>query len=548
MKRGPRIAIHRASVAPQATAPVLRLERDGSDFIVSPPLGAGGICEMCWIRRRAATTDPKTLAPCRDAGEGLADAFERTTRTPGRPSGRAQRAALARVLRSRVVETRERTQPSMPTRLARVDVAGAVRHETVLPMPDCDRCRLDVARVVQRSLDHLLGRAAGVVCDLREVPACSGEPAFPHVVVVARANSWLSSNWIFGTGASGKGATPEDAIGSAVGEALERYSATVILRQPRIACLSEAEGAIAPWRLTGLAHSQTREGALDNEAKLAWIEARAIRPDGVTRWVPASAAYLRWPEAWGPRPTPPTSNGLAAAPDLASAIDRAFAEVMERHLFFLVWYGVRDAEQPDARALLDPTICKLFEAAALDVRAIVLGRIAGVVAAAACCWLSTPSPRRPRFVLGIGTGRDPSDAVRSAFLELGQVYRGLTWALTDASLEHRARLLASGTVAIEEPFDHGLLYAMRSPEAVPWPFGSAPRRSRPVYFAPEGDPDACFVDLTPPDVAAATGWSVVRVLAPDLIPYHVGSAAFPGALLRFPDGGSPPEFDAHPLS
>ena len=165
------------------------------------------------------------------------------------------------------------------------------------------------------------------------------------------------------------------------------------------------------------------------------------------------------------------------------------------------------------------------------------------------CWPTRPSAGRPGFTLGLGTGPTADAAARSAALEVAQVYRGLAWALYNPELSRRATQLAADPGVVAEPFDHGLLYAMRSPQAIPRPFGLAPPRGGARFRGPGSEQDVLYVDLTSRDIVAATSFRVVRVVAPSCIPLHIGCRWIPLGLLDLPGRTStePAEL-LHPLS
>jgi len=519
----------------------IRLERAGLEVIVSPLLGHT-LCETCWRARRAATIAPKALEIHASVGEALMDAFEKFLSSSGGPVPKMQRIAIGRQVSDLIDEANAAVEDSsgLPT-LKRVDQLGLIRQETVLPLPHCQGCRFSKNGMVRKTLGHILGRHAGVISGFKEITPVPGEPDFPRVTVATFSNSFLDPDWIVGTGSSGKGYTLEHAVESALGEAMERYAASTIAMMPHIHRFSELDNAISSTRFTGL----TSHGP---ETELPWVVARNIRSD-VKRLVPASTIYFRWPASWDrfSRPTL-TTSGLAAAGSLKTAIHRAFSEVVERHLFFLTWYGCHNPEMLKADEFLAAEHLNSFTSVGLRVRTMLLGSVAGVFVSAACCSPVKWDGDRPGFALGLGTGSSIADAVQSSFLELGQVYRGLTWALSDNDLRSRAKRLASGELKVETPFDHGLLFSQRSIVQIPKPFGEAARNLHLNYRVVSEDPEAYFVDLTPRDLMTATGWRIVRVVIPDFIPFHAGRISFPSGMFAAFERGALEYLGPHPLS
>lgn len=549
-----RFEVSGRAVAGIASRLLIRIEREGEDFIVSPLLGEGRLCEACWISRRTATIDPASLRTGASTPAELMAAFQALNALPGRPEHPEQRATMTRTLRERREEVRRAEEVSFPPVLTRISPSGAAIAEAVLPLPDCELCGNGTLGNVSNAPDHVVARTAGIVVELREIRACSGEPAFPHVVVSRLANTLLEWDRAFWSGASGKGATLDAALHSAVGESLERYAARIVSHPLVWGRVQDLDATIHPHRLMGVDCVQAEAAGYSADEEITWVQGTQIQDRKKFSWLPASAVYLRLPPQCRARPAvPPVSNGLACAPTLEQAIERALAEVVERHVFFSVWYGTRVAELANAERFIDDfTACEAFQASGLELRtALLTANHSDLAVASASCWPHEATPIRPGFAIGLGVDTTPTSAVRRAILEVTQVYRGLTWALRNPILRKRAEQLRSEPALVNEPYDHALLYAGRSPQAVPSPFGlGLPRQVN--GRMPDAETlygNALFVDLTPRDVAATTGWRVVRVVVPDAFPCHFGVSMIPRAMLH----GSPSEKASstdllHPLS
>lgn len=530
---------------------LVRVERDEEDFLLSPLLGSGRLCERCWLTRRAATRDPSILAPGASCSGDLIAAFEMDVAASGRPLEQAQRTSLAASIRERVREARSMAQPESPATLLRVTPSGAVVAETVLPLPECESCLADARAASKPSLAHAVGRAAGIVAELATVPPRPAELGFPHVVTTRLSNSRLEPARPAWRGASGKGESGANAVFSALGESLERYAAEIV-PQGRLlrARVGQLDDAVHPSHLTGMGGLQARANALDPESETTWVQAQSVVEPACRRWVPASSVYLASPISLGaPVTTVATSNGLAAAVGLDDAIKRAYAEVLERHAFFRVWYGLDEAPVPDATTSLDEVLRQQFEMSGLALRASVIACVDGVCVASASCWPLRSSPSRPGFALGLGNGTSTEGALRSAVLELAQVYRGLSWAMVNGAMRERMWQLRGAPQDIAEPYDHALLHAACGVERVPAPFGKG-RRTAPSQPAPSTSLDqALFVDLTPPDIANACGLRVARVVVPNAVPLHFGCRMVPRRILGLPDTEeAAPTALLHPLS
>ncbi len=523
------IAVRLRSLAAPGSADgsSLRLERDEADFLLSPLLGPFGLCERCWVARRAATFDPAALAPGAAGAADLISAFERKMADSGRPGAPAQRARLAAALRQRLRVARGLTQPDSPPMLLRVAPTGSAAAEPVLPQPDCAPCLARARLPSNTAIGHAVGRAAGIVPEWIEVPPRPDEPAYPHVVTTRIANAQLERSRPLWRGASGKGDTAQGAVLSAVAESIERYAADIVptgrLLRARADQLAQA---IDPGRLTGMDAGQAGAQGLDPQGETAWVQARSVAEPAELRWVPASAVYMAGQSRLGaPAATLASSNGLAAAGLLDDAVRRAHAEVIERHAFFRVWYGLAAARRPDAGGLIEEPLRQHFHHCGLVLSACVLDVIGDLHVAAASCWPGRPSQARPGFALGLGHGASDETAVVAAVRELAQVYRGLTWAMGNYSMRDRMRQLQHAPRLVAEPYDHALLHAARGAAQVPGPFGEGPARSAPMPDLPLGQ--ALFVDITPPEIARWCAVHVARVVVPDAIGLHVGLRLLP---------------------
>jgi thiazole/oxazole-forming peptide maturase SagD family component len=515
---------------------LLRIERERDDFIVSPLLGEGRLCEACWVSRRTATLDPAELRGGPSTPAELMAAFQERNARPGRPERPEQRATMAQILRERRQEVRRAEAACFPPVLSRVSPSGAAIMEAVLPLPDCKLCGNGTSIGFSEGPDLVVARTAGIIVELQEVQAFEGEPAFPHVVVSRLANTFLDWDRAFWSGASGKGATLDAAFHSAVGESLERYAARIVSQPLVHGRAQDLDAAIHPHRLTGVDCAQAKAAGYPADGDIAWVQGTRIRDRKSTNWLPASAVYLRLPpECRAGLAVPHVSNGLACAPTLEQAIERARAEVVERHVFFSVWYGARAPELPNAERFIDDfAACETFRASGLELRtALLTANHCDLAVASASCWPHDEVPIRPSFAIGLGVDATPTSAVRRAILEVAQVYRGLTWALRNPILRKRAEQVKCEPSFVNEPYDHALLYAGRSPRAVPSPFGLGLPRAVDAR-GPDSETlcdNALFVDLTPRDMAAATGWRVARVVVPDALPCHFGVNMIPHAML-----------------
>jgi ribosomal protein S12 methylthiotransferase accessory factor len=142
----------------------------------------------------------------------------------------------------------------------------------------------------------------------------------------------------------GIGATRAEAARAAVGEALERYSASYVPHERLVVATARMLGpaAVEPARF-GLFSG--RQHAVPDfpfrpftaDTRIAWVEGRSLR-DGRAAYLPAELVYLGRATVPGAIPIGySTSSGLACDEDAGSATVKAILEVLERDAFMVVW-------------------------------------------------------------------------------------------------------------------------------------------------------------------------------------------------------------------
>ncbi|WP_319773547.1 YcaO-like family protein [Breoghania sp.] len=458
---------------------VFRIEPDGADLLVSPPLGHGSLCERCWVSRRLATLEFQG-APTDICARWTARSYS-SARAIARISPLAQspvqRSALARVLRNVRTGLQTNAMPDRPAFMplvTRIGPDGSTGQEPVLPVADCD-CG-PPAPLRTSGFAAIVGRAAGIVNEIIALPALPGEPDYPVVHVARLANSRHDPNRPFWQGSSGKGATQEAALLSTLGEAVENYAH---------ACRDEA------W-----------------EAPASPVVCRnelVVKPTTSHR-----IAGLNH------------SNGLGCARGIEAAVLHGVEELIERHLFYAAWYGCSPADEMHDLPPALEGMTEEFRRLGLATRLIDLGNLGNVTAVAAVCHPVHPSPARPQFCLGLAGKQTACSAAESAFLEMAQIYRGLTHALANPALAAHAEGLVTGRAEIGSPFDHGLLFSRIPATQVPAPFGLGPRRPKRALQEENPLADLRYVNMTPRDLWRFSDLAIARALAPRLIPFHFG--------------------------
>ena len=368
-------------------------------------------------------------------------------------------------------------------------------------------------------LDSLVSPYVGVVRGIQEalagpedarLAAAACETAHPHVV----------------TG-GGSGGSAWDARGAAIGEAVERYAASIVDPDRLVVASARELGRLAvdPARFALFSERQYRSPRFpyvrfDRDTRLTWIEAATL-PDREPALVPAQLVHLA-----GHENEPPicrtTSSGLACHTTAAAATLAALLELLERDSFMLTWkarlswplldWTGNDGLESFARTFLRPT--------GLRCRAVDLSAVWRIPIAAAVV-RSTVAESAP-----LGVGAAAATTVERAITKaLDEAVRVRTW----AQALRRSGAEAPAADDVEELDDHVRFYAdpVNAPRV---DFLDSSSTSRLVgHVPPLGEPHvdeicrklarrgirAYAVDITSSDVRAA-GLTVMRVLAPEL--------------------------------
>ncbi|MDE3190028.1 MAG: YcaO-like family protein [Acidobacteriota bacterium] len=322
---------------------------------------------------------------------------------------------------------------------------------------------------------------------------------------------------------SGSGETAREARAAALGEALERYSASLPDPDRLIVASARELGARAVDPLRFALFSKRQYGSagfpytrFDRETRLAWVEGVAL-PGGEPAFVPAQLVHL----AGFDDETPlcrTTSSGLACHTTVESATLGALLEVLERDAFMLTWKtrlswpllewsGNAELEAFE-RASLRPT--------GLHWRAVDLSAIWEVPIVAAVV--------RGGETLGVGAAA-AATVRRAATKALDEATRVRTW----AQALRRSGAAAPAADAVEELDDHVRFYSdpVNAPRV---DFLDCCRATRRIEHVPDVSapllPSICerlarrgftayAVEVTSPDVREA-GMHVVRAIAPEL--------------------------------
>lgn len=333
----------------------------------------------------------------------------------------------------------------------------------------------------------------------------------------------------------GSGLTREQAIGAAVGEAVERYSASYVPRG-RLVTATAAElgaGAVDPSSFGLFAGCQYDSAGFPyarftERTRVPWIDGVDLET-GRPAWLPAELVLLADPGGGDEqRIGYATSSGLACGATAGQALERALFELLERDAFMLAWWRRLSPPRLDwsANAWMREVEERYFRPAGLEYAALDLSSVhklpvvVGIV-------LGPPSSGA-----ALGVGAAAASRVEHAW------WHALAEAFASRSACRKLRLLDPGRRYRDDGADvlgfddHIRFYGdderarlasflWSSPETTPAAdvpaLRAGPRHTweELVRLVARAGSRAFAVDVTAPDVAGA-GLHVVRAVAPGL--------------------------------
>jgi ribosomal protein S12 methylthiotransferase accessory factor len=377
---------------------------------------------------------------------------------------------------------------------------------------------------------------AGIVRELEECLHASSDP--PHFRVtceVARGAELLGSPLDHLAGVGGEGLSRGEAAAAAVGEALERYSATYVPHD-RIVLATALElgpAAVEPGRFALFSPAQHATPGFafrpfTADTRVPWVAGRSL-PDGADAWLPAELVFLGDPPRDGDaRIAYATSSGMACAEDADDALVRGLCEILERDAFTIVWANRLSLPHLDwsADERIDELDRRLFASTGLAYSALDLSAFHGLPSVLAV----VRAPAGYPGALGVGAGTAPT--VKRAW------WKALSEAFASRSAGAKLELLCGADPlargADVRSFEDHIRYYADPGRADAAEFLDAGSDRVPTVSIPtlEGNGPAehvralcarvCaagstpyVVDVTSPDVRAL-GLVVVKVLAPEL--------------------------------
>jgi ribosomal protein S12 methylthiotransferase accessory factor len=367
----------------------------------------------------------------------------------------------------------------------------------------------------------------GIVGALEECLHGTADPPFFQATCRLTAGDLVGSTLghLFSVG--GAGASRGEAAAAAVGEAVERYSATYVPRERLLVASARELGpaAVPPERFALFSARQlARPGfpfrRFTADSRVAWIEGRAL-PDGGVAFVPAELVFLGSATVAGAEPIGyATSSGLACDENPDLALVKSMLELLERDAFMLVWSNRLSLP------LIDPGAepgGEVFERAGLRFAGVDLSSVhrvptvLGVVRA----------PKGVPGALGIGAAAAPT-AARAWWKALAEAFSaraaGVKLSLLDPGGDDRPVITFEEHIRRYADHRHAGATTFLDASPVRMPIDAVPSLAG-------RDPDewlvalcrridaagasAYAVDVTAPDVAEL-GLAVIRVVAPEL--------------------------------
>jgi ribosomal protein S12 methylthiotransferase accessory factor len=277
----------------------------------------------------------------------------------------------------------------------------------------------------------LVSSRVGIIRSVSRIGKPIEEPTPPFIFQATVANFDFRSAEPIDRLASGKGETEAHAMHAAIGEALERYCAS--LYDPasfQKAALTELDSdRIHPeecvlYSKTQYARQDWPYARLDEKAPIAWLRTYEL-PVGNAVLVPASLIYLNClAEQREDFFAPPTSNGLAAGPNVTAATLSGLYELIERDAFLITWMNRLPVPRVDFSSLkgLPKKIGDHYRQFGLETVVFNMTMDLPIyVMAAAIIIRSGPGPC---IVFGLGCNLDPVSALKKALMEACQVRPG----------------------------------------------------------------------------------------------------------------------------
>jgi ribosomal protein S12 methylthiotransferase accessory factor len=385
-------------------------------------------------------------------------------------------------------------------------------------------------------LRRAVSRYTGIV---RTVEECLHETSDPPIFRVSCAvgcdERLLGVSLDHLEGIGGAGMTRGEAAASAVGEALERYSASFVPEDALViaSAVELGDAAVAPERFALFSQRQHAAAGFPfrrftRDARVAWVAGWSL-PGGEPAWLPAELVFLGAAAIEGDQPIGyATSSGTACGETRDATVIRGLCELLERDAFMIVWTNRLSLPLLDwsADARIAGLDRRFFAPTGLAYAAIDLS-----------CFHQVPSVlgvvrARGRCVGALGVGAGTGQTIERAW------WKALAEAFAARAAGAKLALLGSDGDRIVSFEDHIRFYAdERHAERAAFVDASAERTPTGRVASLVGDQieelcarvasagsSAYAVDVTSPDVAEL-GLTVTKVVAPELCALDVAHRA-----------------------
>jgi ribosomal protein S12 methylthiotransferase accessory factor len=421
--------------------------------------------------------------------------------------------------------------------LASCDVCGGA---AAFPSIARERVHLspeDSPETVLGALEGWVDRRTGVISDLFIEPPDDPRVSLPIIAMAAPPHVMEKDGSLHRLPAGwGKGLTISGAVLSAVGEAIERYSASlidpekIVWKRP-----DELEGDVLHPRDLCLYSDEQYDRdefpyvRFDSSIPHPWVLGCWLN-NRKPVWLPAIFVLLSIELHREQLIVQGTSNGLAASSSKDDAALRAILELLERDAFMSTWLTASPTQRIQVDDTLDPMLRTVLEGIEVLGATVEVYRLpASVIGTTVLCLALGDGNQYPGVTFGLGCDLDPRGALRQAVLELGQ-----TGPYLRRMMQSKALKPAEDPSGVREMLDHASYYfpkerasafdRLRSQETISLrEMKSVAKRSLEDCAAAldEAGVRVALVDVTSADVATGP-FSVMRAVSPDLQPIWYG--------------------------
>ena len=280
-----------------------------------------------------------------------------------------------------------------------------------------------------RRLEGACSPVTGIVTHVVRTMHGADHASIPnHACRLASARRTLGGATVdYGSGAAESHAR---ARAAALGEAVERYSATYLPTSRLLRTTARALGgrAVPPGRFAlfhaaQLGHPSFPFASFSEDTELDFVEGVSLA-DGAPAFAPAALVFLRPPPSTAPPIAYPTSSGLACAPTAREAALAALLELVERDAVMLAWNA--RLSLPRIAWESDPIACTLADRF-FDPTGLRYGVVSGSMflhVPVAIAIVHGAPGSGAALAVGAGCAADPRDAWLKALSESFGVHRG----------------------------------------------------------------------------------------------------------------------------